>query len=110
MSKTKTIEALYADHVTDFGSKPRVDYKRVVSHDEDGNEYVTWEPIDYASYQKSLGFVGDWSLDSLLKAGINPNFPIHTGSNTRLEGITELENIAAYADTILNENNELNNE
>lgn len=82
------------------------DLQRVVKYDEDGNEYVTYEPIDYAALQKSLGLVTNWSLDSLLKAGIDPSFPIHTGYNTRLEGIGDIEAMATAADAILSENNE----
>lgn len=84
------------------------DYTRVVKYDEDGNEFVTYEEQDLASYQQSLGIVGDWSLDALLKAGIDPSFPIHTGYNTRLAGLDALNGISADVDTLFAETN--NNE
>ena len=77
--------------------------QRVVHHDEDGNEYITFEPVDLAKLQKSLGTVSDWSLDSLVKAGINPNFSISTGVGTRLEGLDALSAFEAEADRILAE-------
>lgn len=80
------------------------DFNRVVNYDENGNEYLTWEEVDYPSIQASHGFVSDWSLDSLLKAGIDPGFPIHTGLNTRLEGIGVVNNAVSIADEILSEN------
>ena len=84
------------------------DVQRVVSHLDDGTEVITFVPVDYPAIQRSLGSVDDWSLSALLKAGIDPNFPIHTGNNTRLEGIDVLSQFEAEADAILNENN--NNE
>lgn len=86
------------------------DYNRVVNYDEDGNEYITFVEVDYEKFQKSLGTVDMWSLDSLLKAGVNPNFPIHTGNTTRLEGLSSLSEYEAVADAILAENNNDKNE
>lgn len=79
------------------------DFVRVQNFDENGNEYITYEEFDYPTYQKSLGSVQDWSLDSLMKAGINPAFPIHTGLNTRLEGVDVINDIASIADAILSD-------
>lgn len=86
------------------------DYDRVVNYDESGSEHITWMKVDYESIQKSNGFVSDWSLDSLLKAGINPNFPIHTGNSTRLEGIDVVSEAAAIADTLIAEDTNKNEE
>lgn len=77
------------------------DSVRVVNYDSDGNEFITWQKFDYAAHQKSLGSVDMWSLDALLKAGISPDFPIHTGNNTRLEGLDTIAQAAAIADSIL---------
>lgn len=77
------------------------DYVRKVNYDEDGNEIITYEKFDYAKYQSSLGSVSLWSLDALLKAGIDPAFPIHTGSNTLLEGLNTLGEWSAMADSVL---------
>lgn len=77
---------------------------RVVDHDEDGNEYVSYVPFDSAAFQKSLGSVTDWSLDSLIKAGIDPKFNIHTSNPTSLEGTGSISSWSQIADEILAEN------
>lgn len=82
------------------------DYNRVVNYDEAGNEFITYEEVDYPSVQESHGTVDLWELNSLLAAGVNPNFPIHTGNNTRLEGIGVIQQAEAMADAILAEENE----
>ena len=111
MSKTSTsVLAAYFDPSVNQCSRVCEDLIRVVKHDEKGGEYVTWEPFDSAEYQKSLGPVENWSLNSLLKAGIDPNFGIRTGYNTRLEGIDDVNAMASVADSILAENNEQNND
>lgn len=81
------------------------DLERVVSVDEHGNEYVTWNEVDYSKLQKSLGSVNDWSLQSLLKAGIDPAFSIHTGYNTRLDGLNSLSAFEAESENIFKEMN-----
>lgn len=77
------------------------DYDRVVNVDEDGNEVVIYLPVDANKIRESNGSVKDWSLDALLKAGINPNFPIRTGLNTRLEGVDVVNDAVASLDEIL---------
>lgn len=77
------------------------DYNRVVNYDEAGKEYISYEKVNYPKLQASLGSYLDWSLQSLMKAGIDPAFPIHTGNPTRLEGIDELSDIVADLDNAL---------
>lgn len=86
--------------------------KRVVNYDENGNEFVTFEKEDTLAYQQSLGLVTDWSLDALLRAGVNPNFPIHTGYATRLDGLDALNGAVDAVNSALDEieNNEPKNE
>lgn len=81
------------------------DYNRVVNYDEDGNEYITYEKVDYPTLQESLGSWMDWSLTNLLKAGIDPAFPIHTGLNTRLEGVDFVQEADKWVDELLKDNN-----
>lgn len=85
------------------------DFSRVEKFDELGNSYISYEPFDYPSHQASLGIWNDWSLDSLLKAGINPNFPIHTGFGTRLEGLSVVDEFSSAADKILSDENKDSN-
>lgn len=80
------------------------DRVRVVNYDGD-NEIVTYEKFDYEAYQKSLGTVDMWSLESLLKAGISPDSPIHTGAPTRLEGLGVVEQASSIADELFEELN-----
>lgn len=77
------------------------DVQRVVLRDENGNEKVTFKSVDYPKLQKSNGKVQAWSLNALLKAGINPDFPIHTGNNTRLEGVNVVNSALETADSLL---------
>lgn len=95
----------YFDGSINQSSPVQKDYARIVRHDENGEEFITWEAVDYKSLQKSHGTVDFWSLEAMLKAGINPNMPIHTGVSTRLEGISQVEAAAAVADSILAEDN-----
>lgn len=96
-----SVLSAYFDESVNQSSPIQKDYKRVVNYDKDGNEIITYEEVDYPSLQESLGLVSDWSLDSLLKAGINPQFAIHTGNPTRLEGIDYVNEASALADEIL---------
>lgn len=91
----------YFDKSVPVSSPIQKDYNRVVNYDENGNEYITYEEVDYPSIQEANGEAANWQLNALLKAGINPNFSIHTGNNTRLEGIGTVKQAEAIADAIL---------
>lgn len=69
-----------------------------IKKDKDGNSIPVFEPIDYKKIAEDNGTVDMWQLDNLLAAGINPDFPVHTGYNTRLEGIGELGSITEGID------------
>lgn len=84
-------------------SRVRPDYDRVVNVDEDGTEHISYELVDYRKIQESNGSFVNWSLDALLKAGINPDFPIKTGFNTRLDGFGEMSAGAAAVGAALDE-------
>ena len=93
----------YFDGSVNQCSPSRGDVQRVVNFDEDGNEFISYEPIDYPTLVASRGCVSDWSLNSLLSAGIDPKFNIHTGLNTRLEGASIVNDMAAQADALFAE-------
>lgn len=78
------------------------DVWRKVDYDENGNEIISWPEVDYEKLLHSLGTIDDWKLENLLKAGISPNFSIHTGYNTRLEGVSDINNIEKNLDEIFN--------
>ena len=99
----------YFNYSLNQSSPIQTDLQRVVNYDELGNEFITWEPIDYSSLQASHGSASDWSLDSLIKAGIDPAFPIHTGNPTRLEGVGVINDAASIVDEILSENSNSEN-
>ena len=105
MEKTepKNVLEMYFDDTVNQLSPVEIDYVRKVEHDEKSGEYIVYEPFDYADYQKSLGPVQNWSLEALLRAGIDPSFAIHTGNPTRLEGISTIEGAAAIADELVAE-------
>lgn len=84
------------------------DVERKVEFDEDGKEIVSFVPVDYKKINDERGTVDNWSLDSLLKAGINPNFGIHTGSSvSRIEGFDVIENASKDVDVLLNSSEEV---
>lgn len=63
------------------------DFQRTVNVDEKGDEHITFDKVDYKKLQDSLGDCDKWSLRSLVYAGIDPDFGIKTGFNTRLDGV-----------------------
>lgn len=73
------------------------EFERVVKFGENGEELVTYEPFDLSKVRLSLGSVDQWSLKSLMKAGINPDMSIRTGFNSRLEGV---DTVNAFADGV----------
>lgn len=85
-------------------SPVREDFVQVEKRDEDGNIFTVYEKFDYPRFQASLGLVKDWSLNALLRAGVNPSFTISTGFNTRLEAADQFADISAAADAILADN------
>ena len=106
MSKDSTIKSALArlfNYELDQSSPVQDDVARIVNYDEDGNEFITYEKVDYPKLQRSLGSVLDWSLSALLKAGVNPNFPIHTGNSTRLDGLDALTAFENMADEVLSQ-------
>ena len=84
------------------------EFTRVVEVDEDGNEYISFIPLDTEKIIKSNGTVADWQLNALLKAGINPEgMSIHTSSSvSRIEGAGTISQIERDLDAILNEGKE----
>lgn len=89
----------------DFNSCSRVcpDYERVVNIDEDGIERISFELVDYKKIQQSNGSFLLWSLESLMKAGINPDFGIKTGFNTRLDGFGQMSSAVDRINAVLDE-------
>ena len=79
------------------------DLRRKVEYDEKGIEVVSFVEVDYPSLQASLGRVDDWSLESLLKSGISPEFPIHTRFGTRLEAEQYINGLTSQLDTLFPE-------
>lgn len=79
------------------------DYVRSVFYDDDGNEVIKFVKTDYPSIQASHGNVSDWSIDALLKAGVNPDFGIQTGFTTRLNGLAQLQLAVDYGNALADE-------
>lgn len=90
----------------DYNSPTMDDLERKVRIDEDGNEFITYEKVDYKTFEKERGLVDVWKLDKMLAAGISPTISsIHTGNNTRLEGSNTVADAIATLDIILDEEN-----
>lgn len=101
MEKIKNVLEKYVNASAVFMSPLMVDYKRVVNVDKDGNEIISYLPIDGASLVQSNGKFLAWSLNSLLSAGVNPNFSITTGYSTRLDGLDLLVDVSAQINQML---------
>ena len=76
------------------------DYEPVVKCDKNGNEMIAYQLVDYSKVLQSNGTVDMWSLKSLLASGINPNFSVHTGYNTRLDGVNDINEVVSMIDQI----------
>lgn len=97
------LEALY-DTSIDCYSPVFGDFERVVSYDEQKQEVVTFVPVDYSKLNAQLGEVDFWKLDNLLKAGINPAFPVHTSQSvSRLEGVDVIQSAAESVENLIND-------
>lgn len=101
--KLKNVLQKYLNEGISLQSPIQEDTMRVVKHDEEGNELVSYVPVDGEALIKSNGKAYAWSLNSLMSAGINPDFPISTGYNTRLAGIGAIVDAAAQINSILDE-------
>lgn len=102
-AKLKSVAEKYMNTSANIQSPVQEDLMRVVKHDEEGNEFVSYVPVDGEALIKSNGNALAWSLNSLIAAGINPDFPISTGYGTRLEGIGAVIDAAAQINSILDE-------
>lgn len=104
----KSVLEKYFNSESSHVSQVIPEFTRVIEVDEDGNEYVSYVPLDTKKIIESNGKVSDWQLDALLKAGINPeSFSIHTASSvSRLESAGTISQIEKDLDSILNEGKE----
>lgn len=90
----------YFNHELNQSSPVQKDYRRVSKVDENGCEHITFVEVDYPALQKSFGFADDWSLQNLVKAGINPDFQIATTFSTRLDAQNYLNGLSQAIDTL----------
>lgn len=81
-------------------------YEQKIDYDKDLNPIISYCKVDSSKIIEANGKASDWSLSVLLKAGINPSFPIHTSMNSRLEGIGILNGIVDDVDKFFAENTE----
>ena len=69
----------------------------------DGREVKSFVETDFPKIIESHGSASDWSLDSLTKAGINPNFSIHTSApGARTDVAAQVEALSSSLDNLLN--------
>lgn len=84
-----------------------VDYRRVCNFDKDGVEIVTFVEKDFPSIVKSHGKVSDWSLTSMIKAGIDPkSLHVNTSAITNLDNFNDMSAWNQVVDDVLNESKE----
>lgn len=73
-------------------------FEQKIDYDKDLNPVISYCKVDAQKIIDSNGKDSDWSLSVLLKAGINPSFPIHTSMNSRLECVGILGDITSQVD------------
>lgn len=61
---------------------------------------ISFDQVDNKSLVLSLGSVSDWSLNNLLASGVDPSFPIHTGSNVRLDGVSAIKDTVSQVNNL----------
>lgn len=83
-----------------------LDYRRVDSFDDVGKAYTAFIPCSCKDVTRELGSVENWSLQKLVKAGIDPNTGIHTGYATRLDGLNDLASFSNMADSLTSKTDE----
>lgn len=103
MSKQLSVLESHFDKSINQNSPCHDDYLRVSKFDEDGREIVSYQKADYSDLISSHGSVSDWSLDNLLKAGINPNFSIHTTANSRIESDADVKDVVAEVEAAISQ-------
>lgn len=82
-----------------------------IKRGKDGEEKIVFLPEDCKKIQEANGTVDMWKLDTLLAAGINPaSMHVHTGLNTRLEGVGIVDEFSALAEEVLSADLENNKE
>lgn len=101
MEKLKSVLEKYVNASAPLQASPIPDYRRTVNYDEEGNEVITYPAVSGSDIVKANGSFLNWSLNSLLSAGINPNFAIHTGIGTRLDGYASILDAVASLDNAL---------
>ena len=84
------------------------DVERKVSFDEDGKEIVSFPEVDYKKLQASRGTVDNWSLDEMLKAGVDPgSINIHTASSvSRFEVAGVIDQLEQDVDKLFDDKSE----
>lgn len=83
------------------------DYRRVSNFDKDGVEVVTYVEKDFPSIVKSHGKADDWSLSSMIQAGIDPSsLRVNTSASTRLDSFNDISAWNQAIDNALNESKE----
>lgn len=75
---------------------------RKVEFDEAGVELVHFVPLDSWAVIKSNGNVSDWSLDNLIKSGVNPrSMSVITSSPSRFENVGVVQKLSADVESVL---------
>lgn len=91
------------DYKSNQCSPTRVDYFPYKEVDEKGKEYTSYKEVDYSEVVKSHGTMEMWSLEALVKAGIDPNFGIRTGFATGLEAESAIQSAIGVIDSAIAE-------
>lgn len=103
MEKIKNVLEKYCNASAVFQSPYQEDKRRTVNYDSDGNELISYPVVDGSEIVKANGSFLNWSLNALLSAGINPDFAIHTGFSSRLDGYSSVLEAVSSIESLLPE-------
>lgn len=76
--------------------------------DQDGIEHSSF--VEDTPSDEDLGSMYDWTISSLRNAGINPNFAIHTGNVSRVDGAADIDSVQQDVEDNFKEVESENNE
>lgn len=76
--------------------------------DKDGIERSSF--VEDVPSDEDLGSMYDWTITSLRNAGINPNFAIHTGNVSRVDGAADIASVQQDVDANFTDVEPENNE
>lgn len=95
--------ALKYNHSINTASPLFEGLERIVNYDQDGNEVISFA---VSNVKLNFGKVVNFSLDSMIKAGINPDsMRVNTSSVSRVDSLDKFDELSQIAEKVFNDIN-----